>query len=234
MPFDHPSRRQLLAGLPAAAAASGQSAANGSKPNIIMILSDQFRWDCIGAMGVNPMNLTPNLDKMARHGVLFRSAFSNQPVCAPARGSVLTGQYPSRHGVWRNSIKLDENAATIAKEVRRAGYSANYMGKWHLAEQVTPREKDGPVKPEQRGGFLDLWEASNILEFTSHAYEGELYDRDGKPLRFSNQYRTDFMTDRAQRFLRSGDAQKPFLLFLSYLEVHHQNDSDTFDPPKEY
>src|SRR5512133_681328 len=167
MPSDHPSRRHLLTGLPAAvAAASAQTAAGGAKPNVIMILSDQFRWDCVGAMGVNPMNLTPNLDRMAKRGVLFRSAFCNQPVCAPARGSILTGQYPSRHGVWRNAIKLDENATTIAKEMRRAGYSANYIGKWHLAEQIQPREKDGPVKPEQRGGFLDLWEASNTLEWT--------------------------------------------------------------------
>jgi len=234
MPSDHPTRRQLLGGLPAGLAAANAQAAQASKPNIIMILSDQFRWDCIGAMGVNPMNLTPNLDRMAGRGVLFRSAFCNQPVCAPARASILTGQYPSRHGVWRNAIKLNENADTIAKEMRKGGYSANYIGKWHLAEQIQPREKDGPVRPEQRGGFLDLWEASNTLEWTSHAYEGDLYDGDGKPLHFANQYRTDFMTDRAQRFLRSSSAKSPFLLFLSYLEVHHQNDSDTYDPPKEY
>ncbi len=88
------------------------------------------------------------------------------------------------------------------------------------------------MKPSERGGFLDLWEGSNELEFTSHAYEGNLYDNDGKPIHWSGQYRTDFMTERAQRFLRS--VKQPFLLTLSYLEVHHQNDSDTYDPPKEY
>ena len=67
---------------------------------------------------------------------------------------------------------------------------------------------------------------------TSHAYEGDLFDNDGKPIHFSGAYRTDFMTGLAQRFLRS--AKSPFLLTLSYLEVHHQNDSDTYEPPKEF
>jgi arylsulfatase A-like enzyme len=228
------TRRNWLAGIAAAPAALSQTTAPANRPNIVLIISDQFRGDCVGALGLNPMNLTPNLDRMAAGGVLFRSAYCNQPVCAPARGSIFTGQYPSRHGVWRNAIKLPEDAHTLAKSLRAAGYSANYMGKWHLGanDPNIPREQRGPVKPSDRGGFLDLWEASNELEWTSHAYEGNLYDNEGKPIHWSGQYRTDFMTARAQRFLRT--VKQPFLLTLSYLEVHHQNDSDTFDPPKEY
>src|SRR6516165_12506239 len=104
----NPTRRHLLAGMPAAAVAA-QAQPGAAPPNIILIISDQFRWDCIGAMGLNPMNLTPNLDRMASRGVLFRSAISNQPVCAPARASIFTGQYPSRHGVWRNGLGLVGN-----------------------------------------------------------------------------------------------------------------------------
>src|SRR5579883_388563 len=233
------TRRAMLAGAPAAAMAAAQAQqgarAGAARPNIVLIISDQFRWDCIGAMGINPMNLTPNLDRMAARGVLFRSAFAAQPVCAPARASIFTGQYPCRHGVWRNGIKLPEEANTLAKTLRAAGYSANYIGKWHLGSNApdSPREMHGPTAPAERGGFLDLWEGSNELEWTSHAYEGNLFDGDGKPIHFSGQYRTYFMTERAQRFLRSA-ARRPFFLTLSYLEVHHQNDSDTFDPPKEY
>src|SRR5207248_4894397 len=120
----HPTRQQLLGALPAAAAVA-QTAGNAARPNILLVISDQFRWDCVGAVGLNPMNLTPNLDQMAARGVLFRNAFCNQPVCAPARGSILTGQYPSKHGVWRNAIGLPENAVTLATELTRAGYSAN-------------------------------------------------------------------------------------------------------------
>ena len=231
-PSAGPTRRELLAAVPPAVSAAQTRGNTGARrPNIILIISDQFRADCIGALGLNPMNLTPNLDRMAGRGVLFQSAFCNQPVCAPARGTIFTGQYPSRHGVWRNGIGLPENATTLATALRQEGYSANYIGKWHLApsEGTTGR---GAVAPAHRGGFNDLWEGANALEWTSHAYEGELYDNDGKPIRFSGQYRTDFMTERAQRFLRS--AKSPFLLTLSYLEVHHQNDTDTFDPPREF
>jgi len=234
------TRRDWLKRVPVAAAtasALAQTPAGPNRPNIVLIISDQFRWDCVGAMGLNPMGLTPNLDRMAGRGVLFRSAFCNQPVCAPARASIFTGQYPSRHGVWKNAVALPEDAHTLAKSLRPAGYSANYMGKWHLGPSpagTAPNsiEARGPVAAAHRGGFLDLWEGANALEFTSHAYEGDLFDNDGKPIHFSGQYRTDFMTGRAQRFLRS--VKSPFLLTLSYLEVHHQNDSDTYEPPKEY
>ncbi|HWC95895.1 MAG TPA: sulfatase-like hydrolase/transferase [Candidatus Sulfopaludibacter sp.] len=224
------TRRQWLAGVPAAAVSVAAQTGDrpAGRPNIVMVISDQFRWDCVGAMGINPMNLTPNLDAMARKGVLFRSAFCNQPVCAPARASIFTGQYPARHAVWKNGIPLNQDATTLPGLLRASGYSANYIGKWHLG----PTASEGPVAATHRGGFLDLWQAANTLEHTSHAYEGDLFDGDGKPLHFQNTYRTDFMTGLAQRFLRA--AKSPFLLTLSYLEVHHQNDKDTFDPPKEY
>ena len=234
------SRRELLQSIPAgmamlAAQDSRAQTATPSQPNIIFIISDQFRADCIGAAGMNPTNLTPNLDAMAHRGTCFRSAFTNQPVCAPARGTMFTGLYPARHGVWKNAIPLPENSVTIASELRRSGYTANYIGKWHLGlggANKTP-DKLGPVAPANRGGFLDLWQASDVFEFTSHAYEGDLYDNDGKPLHFSGEYRTDFMTGLAAKFLRSQHS-KPFFLTLSYLEVHHQNDVDAFVAPKGY
>jgi arylsulfatase A-like enzyme len=226
------TRRELLASVPALAAA--QTTSNAPRPNIVIIISDQFRADCLGCLGFNPMNLTPNLDRMAAHGVLFRSAFCNQPVCAPARASMFTGQYPAKHTVWQNGPGLPHDAITLAKIARDAGYTANYMGKWHLASQagLSAAEARGPVSAADRGGFLDLWEGANALEWTSTAYEGDLFDNDGKPIHWSGVYRTDFMTGRAQQFLRT--AKPPFLLVLSYLEVHHQNSTDTFDPPKEY
>ncbi|MGA2147323.1 MAG: sulfatase-like hydrolase/transferase [Bryobacteraceae bacterium] len=231
-----PTRRELLRAAPFAAlstAAAQKNSGARSRPNVVLVISDQFRWDLIGAMGLNPMNLTPNLDAMARRGVLFRNAYCNQPVCAPARGSIFTGQYPWNHGVWKNGMGLAETAPTLAGALRNSGYTANYIGKWHLAGAgAGKKEMLGPVPPERRGGFLDLWQASNVLELTSHAYEGDLYDNDGKPIHFSGTYRSDFITQLAEKFLAS--AKAPFFLTLSYLEVHHQNDIDKFVPPKEY
>ena len=131
MALDKVSRRAWMAQAPLLGVAAAQNS-GATKPNIIVIISDQFRGDCIGAMGLNPMGLTPNLDQMAAEGVLFRSAFCNQPVCAPARASMFTGQYPSKHGVWRNSFGLRADAVTLAGTLNQAGYSTNYIGKWHL------------------------------------------------------------------------------------------------------
>ena len=96
-----------------------------------------------------------------------------------------------------------------------AGYTSNLIGKWHLAANnadVSGRPGVGYVKPEDRGGFDDLWEGSNLLEFTSHPYEGTLWDRDGKEITWKDEYRVDFLTDRAERFLREKH-DKPFILF---------------------
>jgi arylsulfatase A-like enzyme len=242
-----PSRRDLLRTAPAAlagATSAAQTAAaaaqtppegNSQRPNIVVIFSDQFRWDCIGAAGLNPMGLTPNLDAMAARGTMFSNAICAQPVCAPARASILTGQYPSKHGVWQNGVTMNPNAVTLASMLRQAGYTANHIGKWHLAGSEDDAARViGPVSPKYRGGFLDLWQSSNVLESSSHPYEGDLFDNDGKAMHFKDIYRMDFMTDLAQKFLRSSSAKSPFLLTVSYLEVHHQNDIDAFVPPKEY
>ncbi|MGI8992338.1 MAG: sulfatase-like hydrolase/transferase [Bryobacteraceae bacterium] len=169
------TRRELVGGAPVLAAAA---AAPGRWPNIVIIISDQFRADVLGCMGLNPMHLTPNLDAMARRGVLFRQAISNQPVCAPARATMFTGQYPARHGVWKNGLGLKPDAVTLAGTLRQQGYTANYIGKGHLSAQTPASRMDGPVPMASRGGFADFWEASNALEMTSHPFEGDMYDGD--------------------------------------------------------
>lgn len=237
----HETRRQFLRGSAAALTAvpafSGVAVAQdesvaGSKrkhPNVIIFHADQFRWDVLGAYGLNPMGLTPNLDGMAKRGTLFQNAITNQPVCAPSRACLLTGQYPYRNGVWMNGLGLTPGVSTIATAFRQAGYSANYIGKWHLA----PPPATGPVSPEHRGGFLDLWHASNVLEFTSHPYEGDVYDEEGKPIHFSDTYRVDFLTQQAVSFLRRSH-REPFLLVVSNIEPHFQNDMKRCVAPKGY
>jgi len=216
--------------LPSMAAGGDRESRQGHppRPNVIIIHADQMRWDTVGAYGLTPMGITPNLDAMARRGTLFAQAITNQPVCAPSRACLWTGQYPARHGVWMNGIGLARDATTIATVLRQQGYTANYIGKWHLAEHTR-----GPVPLEDRGGFRDLWEASNVLEFTSHAYEGDLYDGDGKPIHFEGTYRIDFMTQLAVNFLQDR-GKEPFLLAVSYIEPHYQNDENSCVAPKGY
>ncbi len=228
------TRRNLLLSAPAALAAQTASRETNTKPNIVLIISDQFRADNLGCMGANPMNLTPTLDGMAKRGTLFRGAMTTNPVCAPARGTMFTGQYPEKHGVWHNGFGLKPDAVTLAGTLRDAGYTANYIGKWHLGSNENAAGGAGAVPPASRGGFLDLWEAANAIERTSHAFEGDIFDSEGKPIHFSGIYRTDFLTGRAVRFLKEKRTQAPFLLTVSYLETHHQNDIDQFVPPKKY
>ena len=226
----------VLASVGASAQPLGE-ASQGSvpkkQPNIILYLSDQFRWDFVGANGANSSTRTPNLDAMARRGKNFTHCVTNQPVCAPSRSVLFTSRYATETGVWRNALGMDQSLPTLAGELRKAGYTSNLIGKWHLAPDGKTPGSVGPgaVPPEWRGGFLDLWEGANALEHTSHPYYGSLYDNDGKEIKYENEYRVDFLTDRAERFLRQKH-DKPFFLFVSQLEPHQQNDMNRMVGPK--
>jgi arylsulfatase A-like enzyme len=230
------NRRDFILGAAAAAtagvSASAQSTPNGQKrPNIILYLADQFRWDFVGANRLNCSTKTPNLDAMAERGTLFTHAVTNQPVCSPSRSVMLTGRYATETGVWHNSLPINPSLPTLAGELRNAGYTANLLGKWHLAPPADAGGGPGYVKPEFRSGFLDMWEGANEFEFTTHPYEGTIYDRDGKAITFKDEFRVDFVTDRAEKFLRQPH-DKPFLLYISQLEPHFQNDAKRFIAPK--
>jgi len=116
-------------------------------PSVLIFFTDQQRWDTVGVYG-SPMNLTPNLDALARKGTLFQVAITNQPLCAPARACLWTGMYPTKHGVWRNGIGLSPEIPTIAHHFKKAGYIVGYIGKWHLSPGKLGA---GFVPPEYRG-----------------------------------------------------------------------------------
>ncbi len=237
------SRRSFLKGSVASAVAAAvtasadaQQRATGTRPtvrpNIVLYLADQFRADFVGANGRNSTTRTPNIDALAARGKNFTHAVTNQPVCAPARSVIFTSRYATETGVWHNGLALDKSLPTLAGELRKAGYSTNLIGKWHLAlENAANGGSPGAVKAEDRGGFLDLWEGANAIENTSHPYEGTIWDRDNQPITYKDEYRVDFLTDRAERFLRE-KKDKPFFLFISQLEPHQQNDMHQPIAPK--
>ena len=211
------------------------------KPNIIFIFSDQQRWDTCGCYDENSreLNVTPNIDKMAEEGVLFTHAFTCQPVCGPARSCLQTGVYATETGCYRNGIALPITEKNIANYFSRNGYEVGYIGKWHLASTMGPSKEKiekaisfvrKGVPPERRGGYKDFWLASDLLEFTSHGYDGFLYDHDRKKVKFKG-YRVDCLTDFLLEYLDTRDGKKPFFLFVSYLEPHHQNDHNVFEGP---
>lgn len=209
------------------------SQAGECRPNLVFFFTDQQRWDTVGAYGSlgRELNLTPNLDQMATEGVRFEHAFTCQPVCGPARSCLQTGKYATETDCFRNDIALPTDERTIAHWFAEAGYEVAYIGKWHLAS-TGPEEnfRTKPVPPERRGGWKDYWLASDVLEFTSHSYEGHLFDAEGNQVKFEG-YRADCLTDFALDWLRQRDSDRPFFLFVSFLEPHQQNDHNRFEGP---
>ena len=211
-----------------ASASPARSAASARRPNILVFLTDQQRWDTTGLHG-NPLGLTPALDRLAADGVSVERSFTCQPVCAPSRASLQTGQYPTATGVFRNGLRLSRDTPTMARAFRDAGYATGYIGKWHLAGDQTA----GPVPEEDRAGY-EYWLAANLLEFTSDAYETTLYDGSGAAHHFDG-YRADALGTAAIDFIdRDRNRESPFFLFLSFLEPHHQNSRDDYPAPTGY
>jgi arylsulfatase A-like enzyme len=206
------------------------------RPNILFFFSDQQRADTCGCYG-QELPVTPNLDAMAAEGVCFEGAFSCQPVCGPARACLQTGKWATETGAFRNGIALRPDERTIAHYFSDAGYEVGYIGKWHLAStQDLPDRPDQdyrtePVPLELRGGWKDYWLASDVLEFTSHGYDGHMFDADMKKVEFQG-YRADCQTDFALDYLRTRTGEKPWFLFLSYIEPHHQNDRKHCEGPE--
>ena len=195
-----------------------------SPPNVIVFFTDQQRHDSTGVHG-NPLDLTPNFDRMAQAGTHCCNAFTCQPVCAPARSCLQTGFYATKTGVVTNGkVPMDPSLKTLARHFRAAGYTTGYIGKWHLAGR-------DPVPKAQRGGY-EYWLAANVLEFTSDSYRCDLYDGNNKLVRLPG-YRVDALTDAAIRYV-DAHRKQPFLLFLSFLEPHFQNHLDDYPPPDGY
>jgi len=192
-------------------------------PNVVVFFTDQQRWDTAGVHG-NPLNLTPNFDRMAQQGTHVYHSFTCQPVCAPARASFQTGLYQTSTGCYRNGIPLPAGAKTLAHYFRQADYRTGYIGKWHLADEE-------PV-PEAKRGSYEYWLGANILEFVSEPYRTVVYDNQNKPVRLPG-YRVDGLADAAIRFINTHQ-ESPFFLFISFLEPHHQNSVDDYPPPDGY
>lgn len=203
--------------------------------NIIFYFSDQQRWDTCGCYG-QPLNITPNLDRLAKEGVKFEHAFSPQPVCGPCRALFQTGKYPTETGCFRNNIMLPSGVKTLAEYIEEAGYETAYIGKWHLASDGELEKAPSidhtitAVPLEFRGGYSGFWRAADVLEFTSHGYDGYVFDENNQKIEFKG-YRADCINDFALEYLDQYTGEKPFFMTVSQIEPHHQNDRNHYEGP---
>ena len=199
------------------------------KKNIIFYFSDQQRWDTVNEQ------LTPNLMKLAEEGVMYQNNITCQPVCGPARACLQSGRYATQIGCVFNGIALPKGTKTLADYFNQAGYETAYIGKWHLASDRLPNiglHCEKTAIPKERLGGYKYFRGADVLEFTSHGYDGYVFDENGNQLDFKG-YRADCINDYALEYLDKRDKEKPFFMFISQLEPHHQNDHHCYEGYKE-
>ncbi len=116
-----------------------------ARPNVLLLMTDQQRFDALGCAG-NPHIRTPNLDRLAAQGAMFETCYVQNPICSPSRASFATGLYPHNHGLWANGVALPTALPLISKALADSGYDCGMAGKQHLAPCASgdePRLDDG-------------------------------------------------------------------------------------------
>jgi arylsulfatase A-like enzyme len=203
-----------------------------SRPNVIVIISDDQGYTDLGLHNLRKDIKTPNLDQLARGGVLFTDGYVTAPQCSPSRAGLLTGRYQQRFGMDSISdLPLPLGEQTIANLLRRAGYATGMAGKWHLSfsqtvalkGSETPEEKaELPFAPGSRGfddffwgNWYDYW-ANHTLDGRSLKPEGEVVKTDPKK---AEDYYLDVQTEAALSFIRRQN-KEPFFFYLAYLAPH--------------
>jgi len=177
---------------------------DSAKPNIIFILTDDQRWDALGAMG-NSIIKTPNMDRLANTGVLFKNAYVTTSICCVSRASLLTGQYQSRHHI--NDFNTDLTAAALKNSypalLKNAGYTMGFIGKFGV----------GSHPPEQLFDFWVNTEAGGLMQpnyITTDKNGNEIHD-------------TDTISHAINLFLKKFGNNKPFCLSVSFKAPHEQD-----------
>ena len=196
------------------------------RPNIIFYFSDQQRSDTLTE------ELMPNVWQLGLEGVRFDNSYTCQPVCGPARACLQSGIYATENGCFRNGISLPREHKTLADYFNESGYDTAYIGKWHLASDIASFNCEKTAVPKERQGGYKYWRAADVLEFTSKGYDGYVFDENGNKISFEG-YRSDCINSFATEYIRNRSDEKPFFMFVSQLEPHHQNSSGHFEGPTE-
>jgi arylsulfatase A-like enzyme len=201
----------LTSGCSHGAGARAEAGRLRRKPNFVFFLIDDLGWTDLGFMGSRYYE-TPRIDKLASEGLVFTSAYSNAPNCAPTRACLMSGQYGPRHGVYTvgtpqrgpakrrkliptpNTTELGTEHVTLAEALKPAGYACACLGKWHLGSKA-------PFRPQDRG-FDVVYERRERSHFTA----------DGR-------YLTDRLTDEAVEFIEA-NRDRSFFVYLSHHAVH--------------
>jgi arylsulfatase A-like enzyme/lysophospholipase L1-like esterase len=200
-------------------------ASAAERPNIVFIFTDDHALEAISAYGTrfNKISPTPNIDRIAKEGMLFERSYCGNSICGPSRASILTGKHSHMNGFMDNNFsRFDCNQTTFPKILQKSGYETAVIGKWHLISNPT--------------GF-DYWE---VLPDQGSYYNPDFIQMDGSKKRFEG-YVTDLVVDKSLDWLKNRkDKSKPFVLMTQQKAPHrnwvpaerHMNLFDGIDIPE--
>ncbi len=205
-----------------------------SKPNVLLIITDQQRFDTISAAG-NPQIKTPNLDRLTREGTRFSSAYTPAPVCVPARCAMHYGQYPLTNGCFENNYDMPTDRPSVADAMTRAGYRTHAIGKRHFTPN--PQDPRGFQTLEKQEEIVDDLSQDDYLQYLEandcgyaiepHGVRGEAYYVPQLSPLPPKHHPTQWVGDRTVDWLNdAGKGDEPFFLYSSIIHPH-----PPFSPP---
>ncbi len=208
---------------------------NREKPNILFLLTDQQRPDSLGCYGGEAAE-TPHVNALARGGVVFDNCYVQNPLCCPARYSILTGRYPHSHRVRANWYAPGQGEVSFGKQLGRAGYTTSMIGKMHLTPWYDTFGFDGRIIaeakfhttcPDDYQQFLGRhgWSREGLYDFSDPAYVQNIT---AVKSRLPVELHIDSFVGRSVcEYLRN--VRGPFCAFASFLSPHNP-----YDPPAPY
>ncbi|MHC4443545.1 MAG: sulfatase family protein [Planctomycetota bacterium] len=182
------------------------------RPNVIILMTDQMRAQAMGCAG-NQQVYTPNLDRLADEGVYLSNMIANNPVCCPARATIMTGMYPHRHGMIVNDLRFRERNRTLAEMLVDEGYATAFVGKWHLDGGI---RHPGFIPPGLRRQGFQFWAANEC----SHRHFDTIYFHDScKPIPIKR-FEIEVWMDESIEFIRQ-HKDEPFFLWWACGPPHN-------------
>ena len=172
-----------------------------TRPNILLVLTDDHRWDALGSKG-HPFLKTPNLDRLVEEGVDFENAFVTTSLCSPSRASILTGRYAHNHGVVDNYHAVRDDLVFFPQLLQKAGYETAFVGKWHMGDtDEKQRGFDHWVSFKGQGVYWPFDEGLKVKGRYVPQANRTGFNVNGKRIPQKG-YLTDEITDYAMRWLQ--------------------------------
>ena len=213
-----------------------EAATRQKKPNILFLMTDQQRGDCLGCAG-NPVIKTPHLDSIAKEGVVFSNAYTSTPSCTPARSAILTGLSPWHHGMIGYGRVAGKHPFELPRAIRDAGYYLHGIGKMHWFPQRRLRgyhkillDESGRVESPGFVSDYRLWFKEQAPEMDPDATGIGWNDYRGKAYALPERlHPTRWTADRAVEFIENYQRSEPFMLKVSFARPH-----SPYDPPQRF